>query len=96
MKEKLLTLFLAHLLKQNEGQPLTIELTDRLVTAALQHTEHSLDVIDCFDRGELTDTQIEAMVSDPITPGPVEYAKLVKEVTEINTKLGFDWNGESI
>lgn len=32
----------------------------------------------------------------PITPDPVEYAKLVKEVTEINTKLGFDWNGESI
>ena len=47
-------------------------------------------------RREPTDEEIEAMCPDPIKPDPEEWARMVKEVTEINTKLGLDWNGESI
>lgn len=47
-------------------------------------------------RREITNQKIEDMYPKPIKPDPEEYKALVKEVTEINTKLGLNWNGEEI
>lgn len=42
MKDQLIITFLAHLLKQHESEPLTLELTDRLTKSAILHAKTSL------------------------------------------------------
>lgn len=44
MKE-IFTVYLAHLLKQHESEPLTRELNDRLINAALLHAEQAFKAL---------------------------------------------------